>query len=149
MQLADPNLHLRLIEMCDCYLETDYMSQLRQLTATPSKNLEEDGLKYLALALLCALTEKAEKLSFKRKKGKEETKVTIKSDEQKIPLAAPSVELFDTIHRIVRAILHTDQDKDSMPLSLGIRSGEIEVKVKLERKPDKDSFKFKLPQSAA
>ena len=32
MQISDPNQHLKLQEMCDCYLETDYEAQLKRIS---------------------------------------------------------------------------------------------------------------------
>lgn len=52
MEISDPGYHLKLIEMCDCYLETDFPIQIQKMVANPSDDLEEEAMKYLALALL-------------------------------------------------------------------------------------------------
>lgn len=144
MEISDPGYHLKLIEMCDCYLETDFPNQIQKMVATPSDDLEEDAMKYLALAILYAVTEKAQKLTFKRKK--EKITITITVEGEKLSLKAPSRELFDKIIGITRTILHLDEDKGSLPLSLGLRNGQLELQVKTERKDDKETLKFKLPK---
>jgi len=128
MELHDPNLHLKLMEMCDCYLGTDYATTFR----------------YLALALLFTLTEQARQLSFKRKNDK--ITVTIKHEDEKIALRPPARPVFDRIIAIMRGILHLDEDKGGMPLTLGLKNDQIEVQVKLERIADKETLKVKFPE---
>jgi len=144
MEVHDPTYHLKLIEMCDCYLDTDYATQIQRMAGAPSADLEEDAVKYLALAILYTITEKAKKLTFKRKLDK--LSVTVKTDDQKLSLRAPSLELFEKIVEIVRTILHFDEDKGALPLSLGLRNGQLDVQVKLERSGDKESLKIKFPE---
>ena len=54
--------HLKLQEMCDCYLETEFTKQLIAMASSKSTDSMEDGFKYLALVLLEAITEKASAL---------------------------------------------------------------------------------------
>jgi hypothetical protein len=143
MEIHDPNLHLKLIEMCDCYLETDFKAQLKRAATAPVGDLDEDSVKYLALAIMYALTEKAGQLSFKNKKG--QLTVTVKAGGEKISLKAPSPEVFSRIISVVRGILHLEADNGGMPLSLGLRSGQLEVQVKVEREGDKEYLKLKFP----
>jgi len=143
MEIHDPNYHLKLIEMCDCYLETDYATQIQKMAGGPSKDIDEDAVKYLALAIMYAVTEKAQKLSLKKKA--ENISVTVKSDGEKLSLRPPFPELFDRIIAIIRTILHLEDDKGAMPLSLGLRNGQLDVQVKLERSGDKESLKLKFP----
>lgn len=144
MEISDPGYHLKLIEMCDCYLETDFPGQIQKMVANPSDDLEEGAMKYLALAILYAVTEKAQKLTFKRKK--EKITITITSEDEKLSLRAPSKELYDKIMGIIRTILHIEEDKGALPLSLGLRSGQLELQVKTERSADKETLKFKFPK---
>lgn len=130
--------------MCDCYLETDFPNQIQKMVINPSDDLEEEAMKYLALAILYAVTEKAQKLTFKRKK--EKITVTIKVEDEKLSLKAPSPELFSKIIGVIRTILHLDEEKGALPLSLGLRNGQLELQVKTERKDDKETLKFKLPK---
>ncbi len=143
MEKITVNNHLKLQEMCDCYMETDFLSAMRGMVETNSKDIEEDAIKYLALAIMFAITQKAEKLSLK-KKG-EELKIKIKNgSKEKLPL--PAVAVMEKIFDIMRTILHIEEDKGEMEFSLGLRSGEINVMVKVERKGDKQSLKFQFPK---
>ena len=142
MDITERNYHLKLQEMCDCYLETDFGKQMQGMLGTEESDLEENAVKFLSLAIMYSLTEKARKLSFK-KKGSEITAV-MKGD-TKITLPAPSVALFDKMAEIVRAILHIDEDKGELPLSLGLRSGAVDIQVKVKRKEGQETLKMKFP----
>jgi hypothetical protein len=143
MELAR-NLHAKLQEMCDCYLETDYLPELQKMSQEQGTDLEEEGLKYLSLSLMHTISEKGRKLTLKRKK--EELRVTMKSEEKEL-LPAPPAELFEKIIEIMRKILHLEEEaKGELPLVLGLRNGQVEVMVKIEHKPDQDTLKFKFPE---
>ena len=143
MELAERNYHLQLQEMCDCYLETDFHKQLKAMVTTTAGEIDENAIKYLALALMYSLSAKAEKLTLKKKEGKITVKVKGESKEM---LPAPSNELFDRIITLVRSILHIEEDKGKLPLALGLRSGDVELQVKVKReKGDKESIKFAFP----
>lgn len=136
------NYHLKLQEMCDCYMETDFQAAIRAMAGAVSQDLEEDAIKYLALAIMYAITQKAEKLSF-RKEG-DELKVSIKNgSKEKLPV--PSAEVLDKVFEIMRTILHIEEDNGGMEFSLGLRSGEVNVMVKVAREGDKQSLKIKFP----
>ena len=136
------NYQLKLQEMCDCYMETDFLTAMQGMAGAESKDVEEDGIKYLALAIMYAVTEKAKKLSFKNKGG--ELTVKLKNDDKQT-LPVPAAAVLDKIFVIMRTILHIEQDTGEMELSLGLRSGEVNVVVKIERSEDKQSMKIKFP----
>lgn len=144
MEIHDPNLHLKLMEMCDCYLETDYAATIHKVADAPSGDTQEDALRYLALALLFTLSEKARQLSLKRKNDK--ITVTIKHDAEKIALRPPARHVFEKIIALMRAILHLDEDKGGLPLTLGLKNDRVEVQVKVERTADKETLKIKFPE---
>ena len=50
MEKMTLNYHLKLQEMCDCYLETDFLVKMKGMAGIESTDLEEDAIKYLALA---------------------------------------------------------------------------------------------------
>jgi hypothetical protein len=142
MDKISRNYHARLQEMCDCYMETDYRQEMEKMVSERSPDLEEDALKYLALSILYATTEKARKLSFKKKKG--EQKVTVKAEE-KMELPTPPGEIADKIFEIMRSITHLEGEKGREPLSLGLRDGRMELGVKVEREDEKESLNFSFP----
>ena len=142
MEKISRNYHARLQEMCDCYMETDYRQEMEKMASERSPDVEEDALKYLALSILYGTTEKASKLSFKRKKG--EPKVTVKAEE-KMELPKPPGEIADKVFEIMRSITHLEGEKGKEPFSLGLRDGRMELGVKVEREEDKESLKFSFP----
>ena len=142
MEKIQLNYHLKLQEMCDCYMETDYLAKMQGMVGAESNDIEEDAVKYMALAILYAITRKAEKLSLK-KKG-DELSVRIKVDEKE-DLPQPSAVVVDKVFQIMREILHIDEDKGEMDLSLGLRTGEVNVHVKVKGQGDKQSLKVKFP----
>ena len=142
MERISRNYHARLQEMCDCYMETDYRSEMELMASETVTDVEEDALKYLALSILYATTEKAKKLSFKKKKG--EPRVTVKAEE-KMELPTPPGEIADKIFEIMRSVTHLEGDKGREPLSLGLRDGRMELGVKVEKEEDKESLRFSFP----
>lgn len=122
MEIAERNYHLRLQEMCDCYMETDFHKQLEVLAGSDGVDLEENAIKYLSLAIMYTLTEKARKLSLKKEDG--HVKVVVKGD-SKITLASPGVAMFDKIVEIIRAVLHIEEDKGELPWPLVCAAGTL------------------------
>jgi len=143
MEKLSLNYHLKLQEMCDCYMETDYLPVMQGMPGSESKDLEEDAIKYLALAIMFAITEKAEKLTLKNK-GEEFTAKIKNGGKQLLP--APSAAVLDKVLEIMRSILHIEEDKGEMEFSLGLRSGEVNVMVKVAREDGRQSLKIKFPQ---
>jgi hypothetical protein len=123
-------------------METDYRQEMEKMASEKNPDVEEDALKYLALSILYATTEKATKLSFKRKKG--EPKVTVKAEE-KMELPKPPGEIADKVFEIMRSITHLEGEKGKEPFSLGLRDWRMELGVKVEREQDKESLKFSFP----
>ncbi|MDA8164969.1 MAG: hypothetical protein M0017_08065 [Desulfobacteraceae bacterium] len=135
--------HKKLQDMCDCYLETDYLAEMERMGRNPVADPEEDALKYLSLAIMHTISEKARKLTLKRADGRLEVKV---KNETKELLPAPPPELFDQMVTIMRRILHLDENQGELPLVLGFRSGQLELTVSVRHEPEKDSLKFTLPE---
>jgi len=142
MEKISRNYHARLQEMCDCYMETDYRKEMEVMASQSSVDMEEDALKYLALSILYATTEKAKKLSFKKKKG--EPKVTVKAEER-MELPTPPGEIADKIFEIMRSITHLEEQKGREPFSLGLRDGRMELGVKVKKEEKKESLKLSFP----
>ncbi len=142
MEKIQLNYHLKLQEMCDCYMETDFLAKMQGMVGAESKDIEEDAVKYLALAMLYAITRKAAKLSL-RKKG-DDLSVRIKADDKE-DLPHPSAVVVDKVFQIMREILHIDEDKGEMDLSLGLRTGEVSVHVKVKGQGDRQSLKVRFP----
>jgi len=138
------NLHTRLQEMCDCYMDTDYGKELKKMAFGIGEDLEEEALKYLALSILFTITNSGKKLSIKRKKRKQ--KVTVKAQE-KMALPSPAPEITEKIFEIMRSITHLEGEKGKEPFSLGLRDSRVELEITFKKKDDEESLKFSFPKS--
>jgi hypothetical protein len=143
MEKLNRNLHLKLQEMCECYMNTDYLPELDKTATTGRDDLEENSIKYLALAILESLTQKAEKLIIKKQ---DKVEVTVVSFDGKIALPSPTNEMADTIFNVMRAITHIEDAKGESPLAFGLRNGSLDLTVKLKKKENKESLKLIFPQ---
>jgi len=143
MQLKDPNLQQKLQEMCDCYMETDFAAQLTAMAKAPSGDKKEDAVKYLALAIMYGVTDKARKISLKRKGDK--IKAVLKGPDEKIELPSPPGGLFDDIIDLVRGILHFESGGGRSALALGLRNSRLDLQVILKEKEGKTSLKIVYP----
>ena len=144
MDTLSRTTHLKLLEMCDCFLETDFSKQLTAMESVSSTDELEDGFKYLALALLQATTERAKKLSFK--KYNNSTSVTIKVAGRQIELPPPSAELMDTMTTIIRDITHLEGDRGKSSLILGLKNGELDLLVKVKRDNKEERLTINFPK---
>ena len=143
MEKLNRNLHLRLQEMCDCYMETDFLPELAKTATATGGDLEENSIKYLALALLESLTQKAKKLTIKKK---DTVQITVTSFDEKITLPTPTDAITDKIFAIMRGITHIEDDNGQSPLAFGLRNGNLEIMVKLKKEGDKESLKLIFPE---
>ncbi len=137
--------HLKLQEMCDCYLETDFSKQLAAMGSSGSTDLIENSFKYLALALLQATTQQAGELSFI--KTEDSIAVTVKTADQTIPLPSPAPELIKAITAIIRSITHLDEKKGESPLILGLKNGQLDLMVEIEEGKKKEQLIIIFPDS--
>jgi hypothetical protein len=149
MAMEKRGLHMRLQEYCDCYLETEPLQELETLSkggaaADVTDDPEEDALKFLSVAILYGLKENARKISFSAA-GDGETRINVKaSGSYKLP--APSRHMTDKMFEVMRSITHLEEDKAKEPLSLGIRSDRVELKVKFDRSEDSDEMTLSFPK---
>ena len=144
MEKLSHNLHMKLQEMCDCYMDTDFQAEIKRPIDVNSATLEEEALKYFALIILYTLTVKAQKLSVKKKKGA--WKVTVTSSHEKKSLSSPPEEIGTKIFEIIRAITHIDQDNGEMALAFGLRNGRVDLLVKVKKADDEESMKLLFPE---
>jgi hypothetical protein len=143
VDISERNYHLKLQEMCDCYLETDFVKQMKGMAGAAGGDAEENAIKYLALAIMHTVSEKSKKLSLKKKGDKLTVKV---KGEEEITLPPPSNEQFTRICAIMRAILHIEEDEGRLPLALGLRNGALELQVEVSRGEGKEAVKIKFPE---
>ena len=144
MEKLSHNLHMKLQEMCDCYMDSDFLAELKREIPVESTTLEEEALRYFALLILYTVTTKAQQLKVKRKK--EELKVTVTSLHEKKTLTPPPEEIVNKIFEIIRAITHIETDNGEMPLALGLRREQMELQVKVKKAEDEETMKLLFPE---
>lgn len=140
MEKLSRNFHLKLQEMCDCYLDSDFQAELARPIGVQNNTMEDEGIRYFALLILYTITVKAQQLSVKKKKGT--TRVTVSSLNEETTLSPPPIEIAEKIFEIIRAITHIEKDKGELALSLGLRGERVDVQVKLKRAGDDESMRL-------
>jgi hypothetical protein len=124
--------------MCDCYATTDpvaEMGRMAQLSGDP----EESAVKWLALAMLHGVNSQAREISIALD---ESGCVRVKSERPDCDLPPPDAKIADAVMDAVRDITHIEEDKGSLPVSIGIRDGSINVLVKVKSKGERDKVAF-------
>lgn len=138
------NFHVKLQEMCDCYLDSDFLAELARPLNVQSAVVEEEGMRYFALLILYTLTVKAQQLSVKKKKGA--ITVTVTSLREKKTLTPPPAEIAAKVFEIMRAITHIEKDKGELALAFGLRGEQVDLLVKLKKTDDEESMKVLFPE---
>ena len=54
--------------------------------------------------------------------------------------------MMEKVFEIMRTILHIEENKGELEFPLGLRSGEVNVMVRVERKGGRQSLKIKFPK---
>lgn len=142
------NLHLRLQEYCDCYMETDPKAEMEAMlrggTAQhTSGDPEESALKFLALAILYALKESARRISFSRT---EDGTVNLNVEATgKYRLPPPEGDLAEHVFVVTRGIMHLESERASETLPLGIGNDRVELQVEFKKEAGKETMSISLP----
>lgn len=144
MEQLSRNFHMKLQEMCDCYMDTDFLAEMKRDIPVESATLEGEALRYLALLIMYTLTIKAQLLSVKKKNGA--LKVTVSAPHEKRTLSPPPEEIVAKVFEIIRAITHIEKDNGEMDLALGLREGRVDLRVKVKRAEDEETMKLQFPE---
>ncbi len=148
MAIEHRNLHLRLQEFCDCYMETDFKQEMdtvsrEQERARSAEEWEEAALKFLALAIMYGTTEGARKLTLSRSGNGEIGLHIDATGSYKLP--APPPRIADDMFRIMRSITHLEAPKASEPVSLGLKNDRLDIQVVFDREGDRESLTIAFP----
>jgi hypothetical protein len=135
------NLHLKVQELCDCFMNTELLKEMSVLKGDTDK--EEAALKWLSLAILYGIDSNAKKITVSATKDGG-VKVVAKYRATELPSPGPDVgaRIFDA----VKAIAHFDEDGGKTPLAVGIRDSSIEIGVEATREDDAESVVLKFPK---
>ena len=133
--------HLKIQEQIDCQLNVDPLREMSLINDEEDK--QEAALKYLALLVLHGVNANAKKISLK---SSESGAVIVEAKYRKTALPAPDGEITGNVVDAIRSIGHLEEDKDSIPLAIGIRDSSVLLKVKVKKKGGKASLKIEFPE---
>jgi len=122
------SLHMKVQEQCDCYANTDPLSEMAGLIK--EHDSEEGALKWLALAVLHGIDRNAEKITIR---CTAEGEVSVTAKYRKTELPSPPTQIGRKVFDVVKGITHIEGDKGKSPVVIGIRDSSIELEMKLDR----------------
>ena len=131
------NMHLRVQEMCDCFATSDPLEEMNRMTDETGDE-EESAVKWLALAVLHGINSGLKEISISID---DEDKVRVKAEKR---LPAPNPGTAKAILAAVREVTHIEEDKGSLPVTLGIRDSSVELVFKVKTKEERDKVKIKF-----
>ncbi len=135
------SLHLKVQELCDCYLTTNPLKEMSAIKDDADK--DEAALKWLALAALHGINDNAKKISINTSK---DGNVEVIAEYRQSKLPSPGPELGERIIEAVQGITHMEGDEGKSPLALGIRESSIEVKIKMKKEKAGNKVTLKFPE---
>jgi hypothetical protein len=135
------SLHLKVLELCDCYATTDYLKEMSTLPREVDK--EEGALKWVALSVLHGVNANAKKIALS--KGKDgQIKVVAKYRKSELP--SPGIEVGEKVLNVMREITHIEGEGGKIPLALAIRESNFEVTVKVEQDEEGETLTIAFPK---
>ena len=135
------SLHLKVQELCDCYVTTDPLKEMSALPTDDDK--DEAALKWIALAVLHGINANAKKISISRSKDGE---TRVAAEYRKLDLPNPGPQIGEKVIEAFRGITYLEGDKGKTPLAIGIRDGSIEINLKLKKEENGESVTLKFPE---
>ncbi len=135
------NFHLKLQEMIDCYATTDPLQEFSSLPQE-TEDYEQSALKWLALAAIHGINDNADKITISQN---EDGSVEVKAKYKKTNLLSPGKDIGKKVLEIARNIMHLEEDKGKLPLSLGFRGSSIDVNMEVKKKDGGEKVTIKFP----
>jgi hypothetical protein len=135
------NLHLKVQEMCDCYVTGDPLKEMSIIKNEEDK--DEAAIKWLALAALHGVNHNAEEITITRSS---EGNVRVVAEYRESELPSPGSEVGGKIVDALREITNIEEDKGKTPLSLGIRNDSVNLQIKFKAKNGKEKITIKFPE---
>jgi len=133
-------LHMKVQEHCDCFAETDPLSEMAGLVK--EHDTEDGALKWIALAVLHGIDRNAEKISLR---CTAEGGVSVTAKYRKAELPSPPAPIGRKIFDVVKGITHIEEDKGKSAFVVGIRDSSIKLEVKLDRNGAQEEVVLKFP----
>jgi hypothetical protein len=134
------NLHLKVQELCDCFLTTDPLKEMSEVK--DDENNLDAALRWLALAALHGVNNNAEKITIKQSN---DGIVSVSAQYREAQLPSPGIDVAGNIFEIVREITHIEDKKGKCSLALGIRDSSLKLDVSVKDKDDYKKVSLKFP----
>ena len=135
------SLHLKVLELCDCYATTDYLKEMSQLPGELDK--EEGALKWVALAVLHGINANAKKIALSKE---QDGRIKVVAKYRKAELPSPDAAIGQKVLEVVREITHIEGEGGKIPLAIAIRDSNFEVKVKIEQGEEGETVTILFPK---
>ena len=135
------SLHLKVLELCDCYATTDYLKEMSLLPGELDK--EEGALKWVALSVLHGINGNAKKIALSREK---DGQIKVVAKYRKSELPSPGSEVGGKVLDVMKEITHIEGEKGKIPLAIAIRDSSFEVTVKLEQDEEGETVTIAFPK---
>ncbi len=133
-------LHMKVQEHCDCFAETDPLSEMGALIK--EHDPEDGALKWIALAVLHGIDRNAEKISLRRTS---DGGVSVTAKYRKTELPSPPAQIGRRVFDVVKGITHIEADKGDSAVVIGIRDSSIKLEVKLDSDGTQEEVVLKFP----
>jgi hypothetical protein len=135
------SLHLKVQELCDCYMSTDPLKEMSIVKDDGDK--DEAALKWLALAALHGINDNAKKISVTRS---DDGGVKVTAEYRKSELPSPGSDVGEKIFEAVRGITHLEGKKGKSLLALGVRDSSIEINIKMKAEKEGEKVTLEFPK---
>lgn len=135
------SLHLKVLELCDCYATTDYLKEMSLLPGELDK--EEAALKWVALSVLHGINGNAKKIALSREK---DGQIKVVAKYRKSELPSPGGAVGGKVLDVMKEITHIVGEEGKIPLAIAIRDSSFEVTVKLEQDAEGETVTIEFPK---
>lgn len=138
----------KLQEYLDCFMETDPKKELQKINeqgvvGDVTKDITEVALKYLSIALINGVEERAQKIKISLDKGKGLLSLIGETTSQ---LPAPPEGLTERMIAILREITGIQNDSGKSEVACGFRNDKLDFFVTIEKKAESEELIIDLPK---
>lgn len=134
------SMHLKVQEMCDCYLSTDPLREMSVLNRDDDKDAA--AIKWLALAILYGIDSHAKRISLS---ANEEGDVKVLAKYRESELPAPGKDVGTRVIELVKRLAHFDGDEGTTPFAVGIRDSSLEIGLSSAKEDKKKVVTLRFP----
>jgi hypothetical protein len=135
------SLHLKVLELCNCFATTDYLKEMSLLPGEVDR--EEGALKWVALSVLHGINANAKKITLSREK---DGKIKVVAKYRKSVLPTPGGEVGGNVLNVMKEITHLEGEGGKIPLAIAIRDSSFEVTVSLEQDAEGETVAIEFPK---